>query len=246
MVKKGFKHTEETKRKISKKNSVIIKKLWENKEYRKKQKIAHIGKKHSEVTRKKISKANKGLKRTIEQKKIQRQIHLGMKHTQKTKNKISKTVKIRRKERKKRLGYINSSETIEKIRNSVIKNYKKYPEIIEKIKKARAKQIFPLKDSSIEIKTQNFLKQLNIEFYTHQYMHQIKHSYQCDIIIPSKNLIIEVDGNYWHNYPIGREIDRIRTQELLEEGFNVIRLWESEINEMSLVDFKNKLNQIIK
>ena len=40
-------------------------------------------------------------------------------------------------------------------------------EHIKKIKENRAKQIFPKKDSSIEIKIQNFLKQLQIEFFTH-------------------------------------------------------------------------------
>jgi len=42
-------------------------------------------------------------------------------------------------------------------------------ETIKKIREARAKQILPLKDTSIEVKIQNFLKRLGIEFYTHWY-----------------------------------------------------------------------------
>lgn len=87
----------------------------------------------------------------------------------------------------------------------------------EKVKENRAKQIFPIKDTKIEVKIQNFLKRLGIPFFTHQYMSQIKHSYQCDILIPSMNLVIECDGNYWHKYPIGNELDHIRTLELLEK-----------------------------
>ncbi len=95
--------------------------------------------------------------------------------------------------------------------------------------------------SSIEIKIQNFLKQLGIEFFTHQYMKEIKHGYQCDILIPCMNLVIECDGNYWHKYPVGNEMDHIRTSELLEKGFKVLRLWESEIKTMNINSFKEEL-----
>jgi len=67
-------------------------------------------------------------------------------------------------------------------------------------KRNRAKQISPVKDTSIEVKIQNFLKELGIEFFTHKYM-KIEHGYQCDILIPSKSLVIECDGDYWHNLP---------------------------------------------
>lgn len=102
----------------------------------------------------------------------------------------------------------------------------------------RANLILPLKDTSIEVKIQNFLKQLGIEYFTHQYIKEIEHGYQCDILIPSMNMVIECDGNYWHKYPIGREIDSIRTSELLSKGFKVLRLWEIEIKKMNLNDFE--------
>ena len=111
----------------------------------------------------------------------------------------------------------------------------------QKIKIARAKQIIPIKDTKIEVKIQMFLKEMDYEFFTHQYIKEIKHSYQCDILIPTLNLVIECDGNYWHKYPIGTELDHIRTKELIEKGFNVLRLWESEIKEMDINKFKDKL-----
>jgi len=106
----------------------------------------------------------------------------------------------------------------------------------------RAKQIFPLKDTKIEVKIQDFLKQLGIDFFTHQYMKEIEHSYQCDILIPKLNLVIECDGDYWHKFPIGREIDTVRTSELISKGFKVLRLWEHEIKVMDINDFENKIN----
>ena len=102
------------------------------------------------------------------------------------------------------------------------------------------KLIMPKKDTSIEIRIQGFLKELGIEFFTHQYM-KIEHGYQCDILIPSMKLVIECDGNYWHKYPIGMEIDHLRTSELIEKGFKVLRLWESEIKVLD----KKKMQKII-
>jgi very-short-patch-repair endonuclease len=42
-----------------------------------------------------------------------------------------------------------------------------------------------------------------------------------------------------------KEKDNIRTKELIEKGFNVIRLWESEIRKLTLEDFKVKLNPML-
>lgn len=115
-------------------------------------------------------------------------------------------------------------------------------EVKRKQRELRAKQIFPLKNSLPEIKIQNFLKQLGISFLTHKNIPEIEHSYQCDIFIPSLNLVIECDGNYWHKYPLLREIDKIRTGELLSQGFKVLRFWENEIETMDINNFKEKLN----
>jgi very-short-patch-repair endonuclease len=111
---------------------------------------------------------------------------------------------------------------------------------LQKIKEKRILQITPIKDTSIEIKIKNFLNELQIEYFQHKYIN-INHGYQCDFFIPSKNLVIECDGDYWHQYPTGVNIDKIRTSELIEKGFKVLRLWEKEIKILSLNDFKEKL-----
>lgn len=108
-------------------------------------------------------------------------------------------------------------------------------------KETRAKLIIPKKDTAIEVKIQNFLKFMGIEFFTHQYIKEIEHGYQCDIFIPSLNMVIEADGNYWHKYPTGNEIDRIRTLELISKGFKVLRLWEHEIRKMDVNEFNQRL-----
>lgn len=117
-------------------------------------------------------------------------------------------------------------------------------ETLNKIREARAKQIFPIKDTKIELKIQSYLEQLGVDYFTHRYMDEIKHAYQCDIWIPCLNMVIECDGDYWHKYPVGNEIDHIRTQELISKGFKVLRLWEHEINIMDIFQFKERIGGI--
>ena len=176
----------------------------------------HLSKKHRQIL---TSSHFKEFKHTEISKDKIKKAHLGKKHTEETKEKIGLK------------GELNPMYR---------KNHSK--ESIKKIKKARAKQKNTF-NSSIEIKIQEFLKKLGITFFTHQYM-KIEHGYQCDILIPCMNLVIECDGDYWHKYPIGKEVDHVRTKELIEKGFNVLRLWEFEIENMNLNDFKNKLGEV--
>ena len=223
------------------------------------------GKKHTKVAKKIMSEKqmgeknsmygkepwNKGLTKEIDSRlrEIGKNIskaRIGKKHTTKTKIKMSE----------KHMGKTNkwghhSEESKRKIRekmkgrnggkNNPMYGRKHTEEARRKLRERRKFRVFPIKDSSIEVKIQTFLKQLGIEFFTHQYMKEIEHGYQCDILIPSMNMVIECDGDYWHKYPIGNEIDHIRASELLKKGFKVLRLWECEIKIMDLDDFERRL-----
>ncbi len=180
------------------------------------------GKHCSEETKRKIGIANKGNNH-----------NLGKYHSEETKRKI---------------GDANKGKHFS-IKTEFKKGHKPSKKIIKKMKERRKYQVFPVKDTSIEVKIQNFLKELGIEFFTHKYM-KIEHGYQCDILIPSKSLVIECDGDYWHgNRKLykkkqltkriikQRELDHVRTKELLEKGYKVLRLWENEINKMTIGSF---------
>lgn len=170
-------------------------------------------------------------------------------------------------------GYLYTKEQLNKmsvsqkkrfINNPKVKGYKLTQEHRLHLRQSRAKQIIPMIDTSIEIKIQNYLKELKIGFFTHYYCAEIEHSYQCDIFIPvqrSKDffirqpIIIECDGDYWHgntetrfnNKEVSNKIkqqiekDKIRTMELEARGFKVIRLWGSYIKNITLEDFKDGL-----
>jgi very-short-patch-repair endonuclease len=272
-MKKGSHITLEQKKKISeavkktlanpeikKKISDVSRKSWANPEYRKKFSEEHKGHIVSEETRKKISKAKKGKHHSEETKK-----KIGIKSIGRPEKYLKKYQIKKGNIPYNKGGGIISEETRRKMSESGRmrigdKNsfYGKIhsPETRRRLKETRAKQILPTKDTKIEKKIQVFLKELGIGFILHKYV-QIKHGYQCDIFIPNLNLVIECDGDYWHgnlNHPNVNvlnsrqrettEKDKIRTQELIEKGFKVLRLWGSEIEKMDISEFKEKLGKV--
>lgn len=78
----------------------------------------------------------------------------------------------------------------------------------------------------------------NIEF-TFQYFISAESRHSYDFKIKNINLIIEVDGDYWHGGPgckiwcdhieYNRTNDIMKTQVALDRGITVIRFWGSEI-----------------
>lgn len=193
---------------------------------------------------------NKGKKWSVEAKK-----NLGKKLKGKSYEEIygkEKANEMIQKRRIQKKGFIITKEHREAINKGIKeklhlrKKFHQTKEFIKKMKEIRKNKIFPKKDTSIEVKLQNYLKQLGIEFYTHQYIKEIEHAYQCDILIPiqegiNKKTIIEADGNYWHNYPYSRPIDIIRCNELRKQGYRVLVFWENEIKVMEL----NELSSIL-
>jgi len=250
-IKKGFKEGRQTWNKGIK--------MWQGKKHPK----GMLGKNVSMETRKKRSKSLMGHKVSIETREKISKSHLGMKPSLETKQKIS-AANIGKKSwnKGKSLEELFGEKKGKQMKKemSLIKKeyYASNPQAVEAFKILRSKMKIPKKDSSIEIKIQNFLTKLKIEFMAHKYFN-LKKSYQCDIYIPSMNLIIEADGDYYHGnpkkYPESqlnkrqreqRERDDSRTKELLEKGYNVIRIWENEIKQMSLKDFENKLMEVTK
>ena len=59
-----------------------------------------------------------------------------------------------------------------------------------------------------------------------------------DIFIPKLNLCIEFDGSYWHKDK--REIDKIKSNLLLKEGYSVIRVREEPLKKIHDTDVISK------
>lgn len=129
----------------------------------------------------------------------------------------------------------------------------------EKAKAAREShksQFMNFKMNKIETIVYDYLKSLNIDFdYS-----AILASYQYDFIIRKKRILIEVDGDYWHGNPNmynldgsdGKKVlnkiqlskqkkDKEKEEWAISRGFELIRIWEDEINNGK---FKNKLKTL--
>jgi very-short-patch-repair endonuclease len=173
-----------------------------------KQKIrnSHLGKKHSAEHRLANSAARKKWYLTHDH------VNKGktMTDSQKMKIKQTRNERIKMGAIKSTLGYKHTKES----------------KIIMKEKAITRKGKYPKTNTSIEITLQNMLKENNIQFKIDEPILNIA---RPDIFIPPI-LCIFADGEYWHNYPEGRETDRRQTKILEENGFVVLRFWGREIH----------------
>jgi G:T-mismatch repair DNA endonuclease (very short patch repair protein) len=116
-------------------------------------------------------------------------------------------------------------------------------EILKVIRANRAKQIFPFKDTSIEIKIHSELDRMNIQYSKHWYILFEDFGHQFDIFI-APNILINTDGCFWHACPISYpdrdkltpvqrvnvSIDNRINEAMLYKNYKFIRLWEHDIN----------------
>jgi hypothetical protein len=267
---KGYWYGKKFSKEAKKNMSLAKKKMWANSEIKNKISKSLKGKEPWNKNKKGLQQAwNKGIKQwenkipptlgrhhTDEEKEKLRQAQLkntarywkGKKMPEEAKLKMKEHHWSKNKEFKHpMLGKHHNINSKKKMSIKKLRYLKEHPEKLEELKEMGRQVIVPLRDTSIEIKIQNFLKELKIGFFTHQYIKDIENRYCCDIFIPvqrnrdrfiSQPIIIECDGNYWHSYPIDRDIDNIRTKELTEKGYKVIRLWESKIKQIDLNNFK--------
>ena len=119
------------------------------------------------------------------------------------------------------------------------------PEVIEIIRKKAVQRMssMPKEGTSIEIAMKKYLSDRGINFI-HQYNFNDKFS--CDFAIPSHKIIIECDGEYWHNYPHGTPKDSSRDKYITVCGWKVLRFWGKDIldNEDGCMEVVNE--QLIK
>ena len=116
-----------------------------------------------------------------------------------------------------------------------------------KISTARAKQVFPKKDTKIELITQSILEKNKINFKKHKNFKLRKSNHQADIVI-EPNKVIEVNGDYWHFNPKiyhAESTQKLRDKSILakekwaydkyliegmeSQGYKVLVVWESEL-----------------
>jgi very-short-patch-repair endonuclease len=186
-------------------------------EYRKRLSIAHMGEKHTDEHRRNSSLAMLGKPSGM----------LGKKHTYEAKLKMSVSHKGIRAWQWKG-GLPNCEVCGKKLSQRHGKSSKCNPCFLEAQFKAK-------KPTSIEEKVYNELKSMGLLFETQKF---INGKFVVDVYVPSLNLVVEADGDYWHGLERIKNKDKAENAYLTKCGFNVLRLSESEINDGS---FKERI-----
>lgn len=120
-------------------------------------------------------------------------------------------------------GHKNTEKTKAKMRESALKKFEKFP---EKMHRWMDTGVCSNKTKSkYEAKVNDILKRQNIKFIP-QFRVGRK---RADFYLSDLNLIIEVDGEYFHNYPFGTENDRKKDVIYKEKGFGILRIWAHTI-----------------
>jgi very-short-patch-repair endonuclease len=131
------------------------------------------------------------------------------------------------------VGRIQSEITRQKMSESAIENILK----IGKVKR-----------SNLEYKFEGILQTLFVEFIHSFYIKEVKKIY--DFYLPEFNVLIEIDGDFWHCNPntkyaipecktqeLNIENDKIKNKWAFDNNYKLLRFWEYDIN--------NNLSQVI-
>jgi len=95
----------------------------------------------------------------------------------------------------------------------------------EKIRVARLKQIFPLKDTTIEKLIQEELQNRRLAFQKHYPVG----CWQVDVAFPERKLAVECDGDYWHELPTRKLRDKKLNKYMESIGWMILHFREHEI-----------------
>lgn len=105
-----------------------------------------------------------------------------------------------------------------------------YDELIARTEAGRIAAMSTTAGTSLERTVWEVLDSLNVEYETQKRIGP----FFVDIYVPSKNLIIECDGEWWHSHPNQVKYDRVRDAYLQKRGYQVLRLPERVIKSEEL------------
>jgi len=175
------------------------------------------------------NKINLGRKHSDEHNKMMSEIRKknGCGKWNKGKRRSEETKKMMSESRRGKIGNKHSEETkkhLSEVRKKMWQDSNKRPKLLEALKKTHQKRGY----TSIEIKVYDELKRLGFIFEKQKL---INGKFLVDAYIPSLNLIIEADGDYWHSLEWSKNNDFRKNAYLKKCGFNIIRISEHIIKE---------------
>lgn len=140
----------------------------------------------------------------------------------------------------------------------MFKKYKPvYKKIRKKSKKIKNKRDYPTNNNIKSSKLEVFFREHILETLNVDYQQQKKVSTKYyDFYIPKYNLLIEVDGDYYHAKDRSKKLNEIQKKNIINDhkknliakrkGYRIIRFWESDINEKTLTVIKELKEELKK
>jgi very-short-patch-repair endonuclease len=152
-------------------------------------------------------------------------------------------------------GKVVSSETKKKISEHSTILWKD-PEYIQKVTIARNKGL-NIKPNKIERKLITICDKYNLGFKFVGDGSFLIGKYNPDFIDEDNNLIIEVNGTYWHNLPEVKKKDIKKLFNYYDKGYIILDIWEHELTKVKgkdpplteeqivskIINFKNKFKE---
>lgn len=186
------------------------------------------GRKRSEEEKQKIRESNKKTAQTPEvkakrseaTKKNWQNPEYREHHTERMKSRWKTDKNYRNKMLKIQHNKKNSDETKERMSKARIKYYKEHPD-----------SLFSLKPTSIELKVKEQLDMIGVRYIQQKRINDGNRNYFLDFYIPSLRLVVECNGDYWHNLPEKKERDKALKEYVESTGRRIIFIWEHEIND---------------
>jgi len=86
---------------------------------------------------------------------------------------------------------------------------------------------YPKTNTKIEQIMYSALVELGVDF-VHQY--NFNNKFVCDFAIPIYKIIIECDGDYWHNRSDAKKRDAPKNAYIPKCGWTLLRFWETDIH----------------
>lgn len=193
-----------------KKTSELMKRRWQDPEYRKQMSEKHKGQKVSEEGCMSRFKALKGIKRS-----------------DKTKRKMSESAKMRPDDYYEAMHEGNKRW---RENETVSERMERLQKWMQAGREARINKDY-LEPSSIEIIVQEQLDSLGIRYLQQKRVNDGNRDYWLDFYIPSLKLVIECNGDYWHSLPERKERDKKLKEYVKSTGRKIVFIWEHEIKD---------------
>ena len=88
-----------------------------------------------------------------------------------------------------------------------------------------------LRPSSIELIVKEQLDEIGFRYVQQKRVHNGSRYFFLDFYLPDLKLVIECNGDYWHNLPEKKERDKVLKEYVESTGRRIIFIWEHEIKD---------------